>query len=207
MIRDGWGVLPFPTHCIGSTVWPNWDRISHLGKINFCLLSERLLMMMLMTMSKTLRSSLNCFFAFSWFSSSGVWKTKQIRGLQNSSSMRGMQNKTNQGSAFCQTVLHQGSAKQLQWPLSHIFLKQVPVETTNNFSFSKKVCTVSTNTNTIFRGSPNPTSSHPALFPLHDSSVGGLGGPQGVHLHLHVVDPAGQWGAQDLQLHLLQGKG
>ena len=93
---DG-GVLPFPTHCIGSTVWPNWDRISHLGKINFCLLSERLLMMMLMTMSKTLRSSLNCFFAFSWFSSSGVCKTKQIRGLHSAKQffIRGLQNNFN----------------------------------------------------------------------------------------------------------------
>ena len=46
----------------------------------------------------------------------------------------------------------------------------------------------------------NPTN--PALFPLHDSGRR-LRRSKGVHLHLPVLHPGGQRGAQDLQLHLL----
>ena len=95
---SGEGVLQFQTivsfNCLAQL---RQDRTGHLEKKS--IFWRALLMIVLMLMAKketlkTFRSSLNCLFAFSWFSSSGVCNNNFIfqyipRGLQNI--LRGLQ--------------------------------------------------------------------------------------------------------------------
>ena len=164
--------------------------------------------------SKTLRSSLNCFLAFSWFSSSGVYNTS----VNNLLCIIMLQ----LDKLFCPKKIAKHTHHCWVENLFDVSNKILPRQRSQRLllvaSFFNKCFHFGHQINlfpSLFRGSKESVSdnirlksteranSYPALLPLHDSIR--LGRSKSLHLHL-AVHPAWHRRAQDLELHLLRSR-
>ena len=163
---------------------------------------------------KTFRSSLNCFLAFNWFSSSGVYKPS-VNYLLCMIMLK-------LDKLFCPKKIAKHTHHCWVENLFDVSNKILPRQRNQRLffvaSFFNKCFHFGHQINlfpSLFRGSKESVSdnirlksteranSYPALLPLHDSIR--LGRSKSLHLHL-AVHPAWHRRAQDLELHLLRSR-